>query len=60
MEKLTENAAGIDIGAQKVFVAVEGREVKSYYTFTEDFEKLCEYLLEYGDAKVAASFPYLY
>lgn len=53
MEKLTENAAGIDIGAQKVFVAVEGRDVKSYYTFTEDFEKLCEYLLECGIKTVA-------
>ena len=47
MEKIRENAAGIDIGAQKVFVAVEGQEVKSFYTFTEDFEKLCEYLLKY-------------
>ncbi|MGE5106683.1 MAG: hypothetical protein ACM3H8_04010, partial [Sphingobacteriales bacterium] len=26
----------------KVFVAVEGQEVKSFYTFTEDLEKFCE------------------
>jgi transposase len=53
MEKIREKAAGIDIGAQKVFVAVEGQEVKSFYTFTEDFEKLCEYLLKYGIETVA-------
>src|SRR5674476_861552 len=47
MEKIREKATGIDIGAQKVIVAVEGQEVKSFYTFTEDFEKLCEYLLKY-------------
>jgi len=45
MRKLRENASGIDIGAKKVFVYVEGQEVKSFYTFTEDFELLCRYLL---------------
>ena len=44
MKKLHLNAAGIDIGAKKVFVSVEGQEVVSFYTFTEDFEKLNEYL----------------
>lgn len=44
MRKIRENAAGIDIGAKKVFVYVEGQEVKSFYTFTEDFEKLIQYL----------------
>jgi len=53
MEKIREKAAGIDIGAQKVFVAIEGQEVKSFYTFTEDFEKLCEYLLKFGIETVA-------
>ena len=53
MEKIREKAAGIDIGAQKVFVSVESQEVKSFYTFTEDFEKLCEYLLKYGIETVA-------
>lgn len=46
MEKIRENAAGIDIGAKKVFVGVEGEEVKSFFTFTEDFEKLRDYLLK--------------
>lgn len=46
MEKIKEKAAGIDIGARKVFVSVEEKEVKCFFTFTEDFEKLREYLLE--------------
>lgn len=46
MEKIRERAAGIDIGSKKVFVAIEGQEVKSFFTFTEDFEKLREYLFE--------------
>jgi len=45
MRKIRKNAAGIDIGAKKVFVFVEDQEVKSFYTFTEDFETLCKYLL---------------
>lgn len=53
MEKIRERSAGIDIGAQKVFVAVEGQEVKTFYTFTEDFEKLCEYLQECNIDSVA-------
>ncbi len=46
MEKIRKKAAGIDIGSKKVFVAIEGQEVKSFYTFTEDFEKLRDYLFE--------------
>ncbi len=46
MEKIRKEGAGIDIGSKKVFVAIEGQEVKSFFTFTEDFEKLSEYLFE--------------
>jgi transposase len=53
MEKIRENAAGIDIGAKKVFVSVEGQEVKNFFTFTEDFELLRDYLLELKIATVA-------
>jgi transposase len=53
MEKIRKNAAGIDIGAKKVFVAIEGQEVRSFYTFTEDFEKLRDYLFE-NDIKTVA------
>jgi transposase len=46
MKKIRENSAGIDIGAKSVFVYVEGEKVRNYFTFTEDFEKLRDYLLE--------------
>lgn len=53
MKKIRKNAAGIDIGAKKVFVYVEDQEVKSFYTFTEDFEKLRDYLLKHSVKSVA-------
>lgn len=53
MEKIRENAAGIDIGAKKVFVGLEGKEVRYFFTFTEDFEKLRDYLLEHKIETVA-------
>ena len=53
MRKIRKNAAGIDIGAKKVFVYVEGQEVKSFYTFTEDFEVLRQYLFDHKTETVA-------
>ena len=53
MEKIRSNAAGIDIGAKKVFTAVEDQPVVSHFTFTEDFYKLRDYLLGYQVATVA-------
>lgn len=53
MRKIRRNVAGIDIGAKKVFVSIEGEEVKSFLTFTEDFELLCQYLLSKGIETVA-------
>lgn len=53
MEKIRENASGIDIGAKKVFVAIEGQEVRYFFTFTEDFEKLRDYLYEHKIETVA-------
>ncbi|HEY6907170.1 MAG TPA: IS110 family transposase [Ignavibacteriaceae bacterium] len=53
MEKIREKAAGVDIGSKKVFVAIEGNEVKYFYTFTEDLEKLRDYLME-NDIKTVA------
>lgn len=53
MKKIREKAAGIDIGSKKVFIAIEGQEVRSFYTFTEDFEKLRDYLFE-NDIKTVA------
>ncbi len=45
MEKLRANAAGIDIGAKKIFLAVESEPVRSFETFTEDFYQAKDYLL---------------
>jgi transposase len=53
MERIREKAAGLDIGARKVFVSVEGKEVKCFFTFTEDFEKLRDYLIENAIETVA-------
>lgn len=44
MKKIRENAAGIDIGAKKIFVAIENQEVKSFETFTVGFRNAIEYL----------------
>lgn len=46
MKKIHRNAAGIDIGSRKVFVAIEGKEVVSFETFTSDFMRLSAYLKE--------------
>jgi transposase len=53
MEKIRANVAGIDIGANKVFTAVEGQPVVSYFTFTEDFLMLRDYLLKHNVETVA-------
>lgn len=45
MKKIRENAAGIDIGAKNIFIALEGEEVVSFETFTEDFRFAVDYLL---------------
>lgn len=46
MEKIHHAAAGLDIGATKVFVGLEDQPVRSFETFTSDFKKLTSYLLE--------------
>ena len=53
MRKIRLNAAGIDIGAKKVFTSIEEKPVVSHYTFTEDFLKLRDYLLEHKVETVA-------
>ena len=53
MEKIRKNAGGIDIGAKKIFVHVEGQEVRSFYTFTEDLEQARNYLLMHKIETVA-------
>jgi len=53
MEKIRTNVGGIDIGAKKVFTSIEGQPVVSHFTFTEDFYKLRDYLLEYKVESIA-------
>src|SRR5674536_84428 len=53
MERIREKTAGIDIGARKVFVSIEAQEVRCFFTFTEDFEKLRDYLVENSIETVA-------
>lgn len=53
MEIIRKNVAGIDIGAKKVFTAVENQPVVSHFTFTEDFLLLRDYLLEHKVETVA-------
>ncbi|RPH73881.1 IS110 family transposase [bacterium] len=53
MEKTGKKAAGIDIGAKKIFIYVEGQEVQSFFTFTEDLEKARDFLLEHKTETVA-------
>lgn len=53
MEKIRTNVAGIDIGAKKVFTALDGQPVVSHLTFTEDFLLLRDYLLKHKVETVA-------
>lgn len=53
MEKIKKNVAGIDIGSKEVFVSIEGKEVRSFLTFTEDMEALTEYLIDHKVKEVA-------
>lgn len=53
MKKIRTNVGGIDIGAKKVFTSIEGQPVVSHFTFTEDFYKLRDYLLENNTKSVA-------
>jgi len=53
MEKIRKNAAGIDIGAKRIFVAIENEPVRSFETFTEDLILGKDYLLLHGIETVA-------
>lgn len=53
LEKIKLNAAGIDIGSEKIFVAIEEQEVKSFRTFTSTLHQAVEYLQFHGIESVA-------
>src|ERR1039457_6698197 len=54
---LEPNAAGIDIGAREIFVAVppdrDEHPVRVFSTFTEDLEKMAQWLVSCGVTTVA-------
>jgi transposase len=54
---LEPNAAGIDIGAREIFVAVppdrDEHPVRVFSTFTEDLEKMAQWLVDCGVTTVA-------
>lgn len=52
-ETVNGNAAGIDIGSEKIFVSVDGIEVVSFNTFTSDYYCCIEYLQQNGIKQVA-------
>lgn len=53
LEKIVKNCAGIDIGSEKVFVAIENQPVRSFRTFTASYKELGEYLKQHGVQSVA-------
>lgn len=53
MKKIRKNVAGIDIGAKEFFVGLEEQEVKRFFTFTEEIEKIIKYLKKHKIESVA-------
>ena len=53
MKKIHLHTAGIDIGAEKIFIGIEGKQVVSFATFTADLEAAGAYLLDNNIATVA-------
>jgi hypothetical protein len=46
IRKINHTAAGIDIGASQIFIALENKPVVSFSTFTENYVQAIEYLKE--------------
>ena len=53
MKKLKNNVAAIDIGAKDIFVSLKDGTVKSFKTFTEDFNSCANYLKSHNVESVA-------
>ncbi|WP_215225479.1 IS110 family RNA-guided transposase [Echinicola shivajiensis] len=53
MEKIHNNAAGIDIGSRNIYIGLEGAEVKVFGTYTSEFRSALAYLLSNGVKTVA-------
>ena len=53
LHKIYPQSAGIDIGSEKVFVAIENQPVKNFRTFTASYKELGHYLKSHGITHVA-------
>jgi transposase len=53
ISKINPHSAGVDIGSEKIFIGIDGNEVKSFSTFTEDYLKSIIYLNENNITTVA-------
>lgn len=53
IHKIHHHAAGIDIGSERIFIAVEGQPVKSFATFTESYQEAIVYLQSMNISTVA-------
>jgi len=40
-EQIHAHGAGIDVGAKEIFVSIDGEQVVSFKTFTEDYHTCC-------------------
>lgn len=53
LEKIKQNAGGIDLGSKDFYVSIDGESVKSFPTYTSSLEELVEYLLKNSVTTVA-------
>jgi transposase len=52
-EQVNSNAAGIDVGSEKIFVSVDGVTVKDFGTCTSDYHDCIRYLKQHHIERVA-------
>ena len=52
-ETVHPNAAGIDIGAEKIFVSIDGMTVSCFETYTADYHRCRQYLKDHQVKRVA-------
>src|SRR6185436_7959865 len=52
-EQVNANAAGIDVGSEKIFISVDGVTVKNFGTCTSDYHDGIKYLKEHNIERVA-------
>jgi transposase len=52
-EQIHANAAGIDVGSEKIFVSVDGVTVKNFGTCSSDYHGCISYLQEHAIERVA-------